>query len=490
MDELRWAPPAPVVPWDGVRDASKPGPECIQRGSRGQSFYAPPPERLNVEQSEDCLTLNIWTKAATRDEARPVMLWIHGGGLVNGSGSMRSGRHLAEYGAVVVSLNYRLGRFGFFSHPELTAEHPKRVSGNQAIRDQIQALEWVRENVAAFGGDPGNVTILGESAGGTSVSNLQASPLARGLFHRAIGQSGAGFHPMRDRKRDQSFAISGESLGLKFAAALAGDGGDASLAALRELPAARIREVSKSKPGFLVYEYLAIVDGDVLVEDVGTTFAAGRQIDVPTLVGSTSDEGSVPVLDEPLLTNALGTGVKGIQNFAAARLPEVKDELVASYPATSDEQAMQSWVELLTDLNFTYPMRAWARGMGNVESDVYLYWFTWPPPVPEAARYGAFHGAFQMYLLGELEAFKAVPTEADRKFSAMLAETWVRFARNGDPNGGSLPEWPAFTAENEAYMELGPTLQGGDHLRMQQIELIAKAWANRRAANSPPSVLP
>ena len=479
--DLRWAPPAPVVAWQGVRDAGAPGPVCMQRRPMNAAFYAAQQDKPPRRQSEDCLTLNVWTEADRRDEGRPVMVWIHGGGLVAGAGSRLSGRQLAAKGAVLVTFNYRLGQFGFFAHPELSAESPRGVSGNQGFRDQIQALRWVRDNIAEFGGDPDNVTILGESSGSTSVAVVQASPLARGLFHRAIGQSGAPFHPMRDRTRDQSFAPSGESNGLRFGAALTGEAGDQSLAALRAVPAERVLEAFLSSRDFSVYEYLPMVDGEVLVEDVATAFASGNQADVPTMVGSTSDESSAPV--EHLAT-MMPPGIRGFNVFAASMLPEVREELPSHYPAATDEQATRSWQDLLNDLNFNYPMRAWARGMTNVESDAFLYWFSWRPPVPNADYYGAFHGSFQMYLLGDLEAFRAVPTDADREFSSMLAETWVRFARTGDPNGGPLPEWPAFTAEDEAYMELGPTLAVGEHLRTSQLELIAKAWDRRRAAGA------
>ena len=481
VGDLRWAPPAPVVPWEGVRDASAHGPACTQRRPVSAPFYAAQQAKTPQQRSEDCLTLNVWTTADRRDEGRPVMLWIHGGGLAGGAGSMHSGHQLAGKGAVFVTFNYRLGQLGFFAHPELSAESPTGVSGNQGFRDQIQALRWVRDNIAQFGGDPDNVTILGESSGGTSVAVLQASPLARGLFHRAIGQSGAPFHPMRHRTREQSFAPAGETNGLRFGAALVGEGADQSLAALRAVPAERILDAAQSSRDFSVYEYLPMVDGEVLVEDVATTFANGNQADVPTMVGSTSDESSAPV---EILGTAMGAGVRGFSIFAASMLPEVREELAAHYPAATDEEATRSWQDLLNDMNFNYPMRAWARGMANVESDAYLFWFSWRPPIPNADYYGAFHGSFQMYLLGDLEGFRAVPTDADREFSSMLAETWVRFARTGDPNGGPLPEWPAFTVEDEAYMELGPTLRVGNHLRTEQLKLIARAWDRRRAAGS------
>ena len=495
---LRWAPPAPVTPWQGARDATEPGPICPQRTHVGVAFYDPPPGTALPEQSEDCLTLNVWTAAARADEQRPTMVWIHGGGLQQGSGAAQSGRLLAEHGAVVVTFNYRLGQLGFFAHPELSAEsvrpgnagsdriasaHPAGVSGNQGYRDQIQALQWVRDNIAQFGGDPGNVTIFGESAGAYSVSVLQASPLARGLFHRAIGQSGGAFHPMGRRLEDTTYALAAEQVGLRFAAALAGPDGDQSLAALRAIPAARVVEVAAANPLFSEFELLSTVDGDVLREDVGTAFAAGRQADVPVLVGSNADEGTALVAH---FERFLGTGAAGFANFVQAKLPEAGVELATHYPANSDAEAMQSWAELFTDLTFTYPQRAWARSMAALSSPAWLYWFTWRPPVPDAATYGAFHGAFQMYLFNDLEAFNATPTAADRELANTLARTWVRFAKFGDPSGGDLAAWPAYTTENEAYMEFGQRIGIGHQLRVPQLAAIEQAWAARRAANAPP----
>ena len=483
VGERRWAPPGPVVPWNGVLDASAPGPVCIQRTHSGVAFYDPPAGATLPPQSEDCLTLNVWTEARHVEERRPVMVWIHGGGLQAGAGAMHSGRLLAEAGAVVVTINYRLGRFGFLAHPELSAASPAGVSGNQGYRDQIQALGWVRANIAAFGGDPGNVTIFGESAGAYSVSVLQASPLARGLFHRAIGQSGGAFHPMAHRTSAKTYIPSSESVGLEFAAALLAGQEDASLAAMRRTPAARILEVAESSPLFNTFEYLSTVDGEVLPDDVGTIFAAGRQADVPVLVGSNADEGTALLAH---FIRFMGTGVAGFETFVRAMLPEAEDRIADVYPADTDDRAMRAWADLFTDLTFTYPQRAWARGMERLPSDAYLYWFTWPPPIPQRETYGSFHGAFQMYLFGNLDAYDAVPADADRRMAAVLARTWVRFARTGNPNGGQLPAWPAHVRSNEAYLEFGKAIRPGRDLRMRQLELIERAWADRRRVNSLP----
>ena len=474
---LRWAPTAPVQPWPGVLDATQPGPICPQLTHVGVAFYDPPPGAALPPQSEDCLTLNVWTAAGGAHERRPTMVWIHGGGLQGGSGSAHAGRLLAEHGAVVVTFNYRLGQLGFFAHPELSAENGAEVSGNQGYRDQIQALRWVRDNIARFGGDPNNVTLFGESAGAYSVSVLQVSPLARGLFHRVIGQSGGAFHPMRHRTEDKRYAPAAERVGRQFAAALAGADGDQSLAALRTVPAERVVEVAAANPLFSEFEMLSIVDGEVLREEVGTAFAAGCQADVPVLVGSNADEGTALLAH---FTRFMGAGAAGFAKFVQAKLPEADAQLARHYPADTDAQAMRSWADLFADITFTYPQRMWARSMAALQSPAWLYWFTWRPPVPDSATYKSFHGAFQMYLFEDLEAFNATPTDADRALANRLASTWVRFAATGDPNGPGVPNWPAHTRDNEAHMELGERWRVGHHLRVPQLALIERAWAARR----------
>ena len=476
LGSLRWAPPAAVVPWQSVLDATRRGAFCTQPQQAGVGFYI----TKRTDQSEDCLTINVWTRADRVTERRPVMFWVHGGGLQGGAGFEQTGELLTEQGAVLVTFNYRLGRMGFLAHPELSAENPKGVSGNQGFRDQIAALHWVHRNIEQFGGDPDNITIFGESAGSTSVSALQASPMARGLFHRAIGQSGAAFHPLPDRLVDKAYAPAGETVGKMFARALVGETGDASLAALRALPAERIVEVAQSSPVYSTYESLPIVDGEVLPDEIANIFARGEQADVPTLIGSNADEGAA-VMEH--FTGFLGEGVEGFTRFKMALLGEATDDIDALYPVDNPRGVMQSWQDLFADITFTYPMRRWARDMANVESDVYLYWFTWHPPVEGRERYRSFHGADLGYVFGQLTLFGAKPTEADREFSELIAETWIRFAVTGNPNGGPIEGWQAFTPENEAYFVLGPDLRSASSLRLPEMTLIENAWRQRREAN-------
>ena len=472
VGDRRWSPPAMVESWTGVRDATSPGPGCVQQGAQG-GFYDTATAVATMD--EDCLTLNVWTRAEQPDDALPVMVWIHGGGLTVGSGDAYPGEVLTAKGVVLVTINYRLGPFGFLALPELSAETASGASGNQGIRDQIAALEWVRDHIAQFGGDPGNVTIFGESAGSMSVSLLQASPVARGLFHRAIGQSGGTFGVMAQRDRTTPYTEAAESVGAKFAAALAGDGGDASLAALRALPADHVLATFLSDPAFS--SALAIVDGEVIPRDVATIFAAGEQADVPVLIGSNADEGTALF---SYLAPAFGEGVAGFEAFLAATLGEASEGAREHYPAGDDAEATASWMAMYSDAYFAYSMRAWARTMQTVPSDAWLYWFTQVPPIPERERYGAFHAAEIGYVFGNVDLFDAVPTDADRALSELMATVWTEFARTGNPNAEGLPEWPAYTRENEAYMEFGADTGAKSGLRLEKMDIFERAEALRR----------
>jgi para-nitrobenzyl esterase len=472
VGQLRWAPPVPAQAWEGVRDASTPGPACMQPQGQGGSFYG----RSGFAMDEDCLTLNVWTRAGFADESLPVMVWIHGGALVTGSGDEYPGELLTAKGVVLVTINYRLGRFGFHAHPELSDENPAGVSGNQGLRDQILALEWVRDNVAQFGGDPQNVTIFGESAGSLSMSLLQASPLANGLFHRVIGQSGGAFQPMWYLDQATSYSMPAEEVGQAFAEALAGPDGDASLAAIRQMPQEHILEIFEDNPEFSNYDGLAIVDGEVIPDEVASIFAEGRQADVPVMIGSNEDEGTTFMeFFEPMF----GSGSQGLRAWTEATLPEVAGETDDHYPPTEPRTA---WADMFSDVLFAYPMRAWARGMENVDSDAYLYFFTWVPPVEDSERYGSFHAAEIGYVFGNVDLFGAKPTEKDREFSDFMATVWTQFAKTGNPNGPGLPEWQPYSSDTEAYMELGPNPGPKAELRISQMDLIQRAWTARRAS--------
>lgn len=468
---LRWAPPQPVDDWDGVFDATSPGPTCAQSPGPEGGFYS---QELG-ETSEDCLTLNVWTGAESTAELRPVMYWIHGGGLTAGSGSQYTGDVLASKGIVLVTINYRLGPFGFFAHPELSAEN-EGASGNQGLRDQIAGLEWVRDNIASFGGDPGNVTIFGESAGALSVSLVQASPLAQGLFHKAIGQSGGSFQPMTRLAQATGYSRSAEALGVELGTAVLAENGDEVAATLADLRAVPTDDVLSTFLRFNNYDRMAIVDGEVIPEDVATIFARGQQADVPVMIGSNADEGTTFL---PYFQPGFGKGREGLENYIRATLPEVEQSALEVYTAEDDQAADIAFGHVFADVLFTYPQRMWARGMSTVSSPAYLYYFTWEPPV-ENRRYGAFHAADIGYVFGDLELFGATPTQADRDFSETISDLWTRFATTGDPNGDEIEGWLPYSSDNEAYYELGEDSGPHSHLRMEQIQVIDQAFEERR----------
>jgi para-nitrobenzyl esterase len=342
VGKLRWQPPADVIPWTGTRDATNFGADCPQAGyAKDSLFYREP-----MPQSEDCLFLNVWT-AAKPAEKRPVMVWIHGGAFTRGSGATPTydGANFARKGVVLVTINYRLGAFGFLAHPELSAESPHHASGNYGVLDQIAALQWVKNNIAAFGGDPKNVTIFGESAGSWSVCSLMATPLSKGLFHRAIGESGGVFGPMAYLKDTKYGQEPGESTGKRFAAAL----GASDLAAMRTVPAEKIVEAFFGAPaGPQGFASRGIVDGWVFPKEARLIFAAGEQAHVPVIVGSNANEmtsltprGIVPTTLDAL-TGYVGREYKGLEA-----------EFAQVYPAAADTDAGEAFLASTRDRSFT-----------------------------------------------------------------------------------------------------------------------------------------
>src|SRR5277367_2733632 len=328
VGDLRWHAPKAAANWEGTRAADKFGPICMQRtGGVGGA-------RSNVQMSEDCLYLNVYTSANTAKDKRPVMVWIHGGALTSGAGSVYDGEALTKKGVVVVTINYRLGVFGFFAHPDLTKESDRNSSGNYGLLDQIAGLEWVQKNVAAFGGDPKRVTIFGESAGSWSVNYMTATPLAHGLFERAIGESGAEFDPAR-KLSDM------EQAGVKLAQTLKAN----SVAELRAKPAEDLQRT--------LFQTAANVDGWLLPTDVYTIYANGKQNDVPMLIGSNSDEGT-------MFTPQTVT-MQSFHDQAQRQYGKDAEAFLKVYPATSNEEAWAEQAASMRDRTFGWEMRTWAR---------------------------------------------------------------------------------------------------------------------------------
>ncbi|HMB27662.1 MAG TPA: carboxylesterase family protein, partial [Blastocatellia bacterium] len=390
VGELRWKAPQPVAAWEGVRECNDFGPDCPQAPYPQSSLYYSAPRK----HSEDCLYLNVWT-AARAGEKRPVMVWIHGGALTRGSGATPTydGTALAKKGVVLVTVNYRLGPLGYLAHPELTAESPNRSSGNYGALDQVAALKWVQKNIAAFGGDPGRVTIFGESAGSWSVNVLVASPLARGLFHRAIGQSGGTFGPMAYLKEDREGRASAEKMGEAFAKAAGAD----SIKALRAQPAEKIVEVFNNDPEGKKFRTQPNVDGWALPDEIRNIFAQGNQNDAPVIVGSNANE--MTTLTVPA---AVPKTTEDYRKRVETQYGAAVKEFDAVYPVNSEADIAAAYLGGLRDVTFTLPMRTWARMTATGRSKAYLYFFSHVPPNPNSKYLGAYHAGEIVYVFNNL----------------------------------------------------------------------------------------
>jgi para-nitrobenzyl esterase len=450
MGELRWREPQPVRPWRGVRKAASFAPACMQTG-------VSMPGETPPAVSEDCLYLNIWTPVRRADERLPVLVWIHGGGYTNGSAAMPLywGNRLAKKGVIVVTIAYRLGPLGFLAHPELTRESAHHSSGNYGLMDQIAALEWVHKNIGAFGGDPKRVTIAGQSSGSISVSILMASPLAKGLFQRAIGESGGLFEPLQ--LAPKYLLANAETDGEKFAASL----GAMLINDLRRLPASRLtsNEIGITHP---------VIEPYLLPRSPYEVFAAGQQNDVPLLLGSNAEEARAMVDVSPVTAATFESGI-------TQSLGPLPPALMAAYPHTIDEEARTARLDFERDLRFGWDMWAWARLQATTgHNRVYYYSFQQRPPFPTESVYagwGASHFAELWYVFDHLDQSPWQWTPADRKMATQISTYWVNFARSGDPNGTGLPQWPAFeNTEGKVQILRDPITTGGvlgiDRLRV------------------------
>lgn len=448
VGRLRWRPPAPAASWEGVREATDFGLRCIQP-SRGRGG-AP-------EMSENCLYLNIWAKKDA--ETDPVMVWIHGGGFRTGAGSNAgyNGEAFARRDVVLVTINYRLGAFGFFAHPGLSAESRQRISGNQGILDMVAALEWVQTNIAAFGGDAGNVTIFGESAGGTAVNVLGVTPAAEGLFHKAIAES-PWFGPtnvglLRSAHGNPSL----EDQGLAVAEKLLGEQYKHEMAALRARTAEDIQEATST--GF---DLAVAVEGEVLAGHPIELYHQGRHHDVPMIIGSNADEGTMFARRLPFTTP---------EEYRTARQEEFGAEaaaFLAVYPATTDEEVRAMATAYIGDAWFVSPVRAMVQGMDKVSSSGWQYHFT--RRNQQRPEMGAHHAMEIGYVFNTRDPDTMAP-EDERLADAMI-RYWVQFATTGDPNVDGLPHWPAYESSTDRYLELGVEIAARSGLRTKESDLV------------------
>ncbi len=426
VGDLRWRAPEPVKPWDGVKQTTEFGPVCRQNV-----------DWIKAPQSEDCLSLNIWAPA--KPGKYPVMVWIHGGGFFGGTGSQDgpdAGNGIVAHDVILVTINYRLGVFGFFAHPDLTAESPDHSSGNQGILDQIAALRWVKRNIASFGGDPDRVTIFGQSAGGSAVALLTMSPEAKGLFQRAIAESGAA-----DVLPDKAGA---EKRGGDFA---------------RAQNAAHIADLRKVDAGKLVklpWDPMPNIDGTVLPDSMAASYAAGLHNQVPMMTGWNSDEGkdiASEMTDIKTFTVAIYDAVMK-QIFG----PQVPPPILQAYPGRTDAEVEASMYRLSTDLVGFAAFRWATLQADNKAAPAYVYYFVhWPAEPATPCGYGckAGHGAEIRFAFDQLALDTRAWTADDKTMADRLVRYWTNFAKTGNPNDVGLPQWPAFDGSPASVEQLG-----------------------------------
>ena len=472
VDERRWHPPEQPDSWSGVRQAKWFGSACLQAESNeyfesmAQRLAIDLPESRPREYAEDCLYLNVFSESLGIDARRPVMVWIHGGGFNFGHASRYDPQHLVRKGVVGVTINYRLAALGFMAHPELSEESPNETSGNYGLLDQIESLKWIKRNIAAFGGNPDNVTIFGESAGGMAVALLMVSPMARGLFHRGIAQSGIGLNFHRQQTKNGPVHDSAESWGLAFAASMGGK----SIAALRAMDAEPLVEAATD---FNKEWAVPHIDGHVIVEHPVQSFREGKVHPVPFMLGSNADEGGMNYPFVESFMHELPGPIDTVEKYRAG-IHQIfgtdAERVLSLYPANTQEEMVKSSIDLLGDTLFGAQEHYVAVHLARAGKAPYLYFLTRKPAGELGETMGAHHGLDISYVFGT-EGFSP-KTEDDWKMSARMMNYWVQFARTGDPNSADNPQWAPFDVAQNQYMEFGEAAAMTDVARMDRYDVI------------------
>lgn len=458
VGELRWRPPQPVPSWQGVREATSFGPDCFQ-----PPYY---PELRGKGQSEDCLSLNVWSPTKSNRQPLPVMVWIHGGGFTNGAGSHPSydGTSLAEQGVVVVTLNYRLGLFGFMAHPDLTRESADRTSGNYGLMDQIEALRWVKRNIAAFGGDADRVTVFGQSAGAMSIEALMTSPLAKGLFQQAILQSVGAMRPIS--RLDQA-----EAVGLKVGKSLI----DLRAMAPEILLQKQKQLLSSERDVAMLRPLGIVVDGHVIPEPDYVAFARGDFMGIPLIVGSNFNEGAAFTKSLVMKTTS------DYKGYLSRNFPDALGAAEAAYPVQTDADVSRELELLVGDAQFNYGTLELLRYVSLHQRKVFRYLFTLGR---NDTRSEPTHGDELQYVFGTLRAehkgsFREFSAN-DARVSSEMRSAWTNFAKFGDPNGEGKLSWQAYDPGTQPYLEFGTETKLQHGKSTNGLEFIASYYQNLR----------
>ena len=467
VGSCRWQPPAPLQPWTGIREATTFGASSYQPTQFSSFVWS----RGEFEVSEDCLYLNVW--ARKKADQLPVMVWFHGGAHTSGQGSSAifDGTMLANHGVVVVSINYRLGVFGFLAHPWLSDESGRDSAGNYGLLDKIAALQWVRKNIASFGGDPDNVTIFGQSAGSQSVCSLMASPVAAGLFHKAIGQSATCVGPESNKD------IDGRERGAQLVSSL----GASNLEALRALPTDTVHNASITS-GW-VNRSKIVIDGYVLIEPQIETYRKGLQAQVPLMLGSLSDEGVMLFpKDDSLSDHQLTT-------YLEKTFGEHGHHLKTLYARKTNNPGDVQHA-IATDFFMAFGMRRWAQYSASAGNATFLYFMDHVPPafhlyMPESPMLdleggprsaGAYHSGDLAFVFGTVDHVGLHWTDKDTALSSLMVNYWTNFARNGNPNADDWPPWQGYTEDGRETMCLNSTPGIRAGVRSEALDMMAAAY--------------